>query len=347
MFRTFRDWFIPTRENDYRPRALGVWPMLVVLVIVIGLYAGAEYTERTLTSKGSSLAAVVSAVLVDLANADRASNGLYNLAVNPTLVAVAQAKADDMAAKGYFAHTAPDGKTPWYWFKQLDYQFAYAGENLAVYFTDSADVERAWMASPGHRANLLSSNFTEIGIATAQGYYNGQPTTFVVQEFGTPVVKLPVTTGQAPATSTAAVATTTPPIATSTKPLALVKGESTTSDDTLRVLAEDENFIAVKSVAVATAPSPSPIYAGSASEQGMQSTWVERLLTSPKTALGYTYLTLALLIFVALAFMIGIELREQRPKSVLLALGVIVVMLVLLSLNQSSAIVQGTNFPSL
>ena len=47
----------------------------------------------------------------------------------------AQAKADDMATKGYFAHTSPDGKNSWYWFKQAGYTFTYAGENLALDFS--------------------------------------------------------------------------------------------------------------------------------------------------------------------------------------------------------------------
>jgi len=48
----------------------------------------------------------------------------------------AQLKANDMAEKGYFAHTSPDGKTPWEWLKDVSYPFLAAGENLAVNFLD-------------------------------------------------------------------------------------------------------------------------------------------------------------------------------------------------------------------
>ena len=43
---------------------------------------------------------------------------------------------------------AAEGKTPWYWFGEVGYDFRFAGENLAVYFSDSVEVERAWMNSP-------------------------------------------------------------------------------------------------------------------------------------------------------------------------------------------------------
>ena len=124
--------------------------------------------------------------LVDETNQNRVANGLPDLQVSPLLQAAAQEKANDEATKGYFAHTSPQGLTPWYWFQQVGYNFDYAGENLAVNFSDSQDVTNAWMNSPEHRANILSTDFTQIGIATAQGIYDGEPTTFVVEEFGTP-----------------------------------------------------------------------------------------------------------------------------------------------------------------
>ena len=132
------------------------------------------------------MAAVVSSTLVNLANQDRTSNQVQPLTVSPALTAAAQAKANDMVANGYFAHTSPSGKTSWYWFQQAGYAFTYAGENLAVNFNNSSDVENAWMNSPEHRANILNAHFTQIGVATAQGTYNGHPATYVVQMFGSP-----------------------------------------------------------------------------------------------------------------------------------------------------------------
>lgn len=215
---------MPGHEEHYRKHTKSVWRVfagiMVVLVAVVAMWASPRIVERV-----PNLAAVISSVLIELTNNDRSTSGLATLTMSPALTAVAQAKADDMAAKGYFAHTSPEGKSPWYWFHQEGYLFAYAGENLAVDFGESADVERAWMNSPTHRANVLGTQFTEIGIAVATGTYQGRPTTFVVQEFGTPASRVAITEAAPAATTTrpstssgsavlAAPSTTTPALAT-------------------------------------------------------------------------------------------------------------------------------------
>lgn len=99
-------------------------------------------------------------------------------------------KAQDMATKGYFAHTSPEGKkTPWYWLKQVGYQYQYAGENLAINFTDSKDVTNAWMNSPTHKANIVKDKYTEVGTGIATGLYEGRETVFVAQVYANPIVK--------------------------------------------------------------------------------------------------------------------------------------------------------------
>ena len=132
------------------------------------------------------ISAIYAAVLSSLANNDRSRENLESLTINPSLVAAAQMKADDMAEKGYFSHNTPEGLSPWYWFDKAGYKYKYAGENLAVNFDESQNVEDAWMASPTHRWNILNRNFTEIGIATSTGIYQGRETIFVVQMFGRP-----------------------------------------------------------------------------------------------------------------------------------------------------------------
>lgn len=134
------------------------------------------------------LASILPTVLIEETNTRRESQNLTSLKVNSLLEKAAQMKADDMATRGYFSHATPDGKTPWYFLDKAGYVFSMAGENLAVNFFDSKDVAEAWMNSEGHRANILSSNYTEIGIAAAQGIYQGKKTVFVVQFFGTPAV---------------------------------------------------------------------------------------------------------------------------------------------------------------
>ena len=99
-------------------------------------------------------------------------------------------KARDMAEKGYFAHTSPDGKNPWYWLEQAGYKYQYAGENLAVNFNDSKDVTEAWMQSPTHRANIVKNKYTEVGTGVATGIYEGRKAVFAVQLYANPLTKI-------------------------------------------------------------------------------------------------------------------------------------------------------------
>ena len=113
-------------------------------------------------------------------NHDRKSHNLSELAIDPTLNLAALAKAQDMVGQNYFAHTSPEGTEPWYWFKALGYDYAYAGENLAQGFKDAQELEARLMASPTHRANILSPFYSQVGLAVV----NLNDTTIVVQMFG-------------------------------------------------------------------------------------------------------------------------------------------------------------------
>jgi hypothetical protein len=130
-------------------------------------------------------ASIVPDVLVEMTNIRRDEVDIAELRVDPLLTKAAQKKADDMASKGYFAHTSPEGITPWYWFDFVDYNYRYAGENLAVNFSEAYEVDEAWMKSPKHRDNIVNEKFEEVGIATAEGEYKGKEAIFVVQLFGT------------------------------------------------------------------------------------------------------------------------------------------------------------------
>lgn len=153
---------------------------LVILVVLIGIVPSFRTTVL------DSLSAIYASVLVNLTNRDRVAANVSELKVNPLLEKAAQMKADDMASKSYFAHNTLDGKTPWYWFEQAGYEYIYAGENLAVNFEDSEDIETAWMNSKTHWLNIVNPKYTEIGIATSTGIYKGRQAIFVVQMFGTP-----------------------------------------------------------------------------------------------------------------------------------------------------------------
>lgn len=123
--------------------------------------------------------------LIVLTNHERANFGLPELHQSDRLQQAAAAKASDMLEKDYFDHLTPTGKTPWEFIKEADYIYIKAGENLAIDFSDLNDVVPAWMASPSHRANILKSDYREIGIAVLTGEFKNRATTVVVQIFGT------------------------------------------------------------------------------------------------------------------------------------------------------------------
>lgn len=124
-------------------------------------------------------------LVIELVNKVRANNGLSALTENPELDASAASKAADMIANDYFEHTSPSGITPWYWFTKNNYEYTYAGENLAINYYDSDTVMNAWMASPSHKANLLGTNYKEIGVASITGEFKGSKVFIIVQHFGT------------------------------------------------------------------------------------------------------------------------------------------------------------------
>jgi len=134
------------------------------------------------------MATVLPAILGDLTNEERKSEHLLALNTNPILNKAAEMKALDMAEKGYFAHTSPEGKTPWYWLERVGYKYQYAGENLAINFADSKDVTNAWMNSPTHKANIVKDKYTEVGTGIATGLYEGRETVFVAQVYANPLV---------------------------------------------------------------------------------------------------------------------------------------------------------------
>lgn len=178
-----KNYFIPHKDNKYEPHILKPKNIFLVLLFVF-IILFASYLGTVVLRKTGLLASIQSAFLVDLANKDRADQNITTLVVNPLLVEAAQRKANDMASKGYFAHVSPEGITPWYWFNDVGYSYVFAGENLAVNFTESLDVHKAWITSPTHQKNILDKRFDEVGIATAEGLYKGKKATFVVQMFG-------------------------------------------------------------------------------------------------------------------------------------------------------------------
>ena len=157
-----------------------------IQVKIIKFNIGVVFLSLVLFNFTYAQAAYSAGTLVSMTNSTRAREGLGALSVNSELTSAAYAKAQDMLANQYFAHTSPQGKTPWDFIKNSGYNYAYAGENLAIGYTDASELFSAWMASATHRQNILNPNFREIGMAVLSGDYEGAETIVVVQEFGTP-----------------------------------------------------------------------------------------------------------------------------------------------------------------
>ncbi|MCA1058469.1 CAP domain-containing protein [Rossellomorea aquimaris] len=102
--------------------------------------------------------------VVELTNQERAKQGLPALKVDAELSKVAREKSRDMQANNYFSHTSPTYGSPFDMMKQFGIEYSSAGENIAMGQKTPEEVVQAWMNSEGHRKNIMSSNYTHIGV---------------------------------------------------------------------------------------------------------------------------------------------------------------------------------------
>lgn len=184
------DHFIPHERNGHQPHVLKHRVLVGYSVVLILLKVLAVVAPIVLPSSSLYSSAITNQNIVDLTNQTRENLGLTKLTPNDKLTIAAQAKADDMMLNQYFAHVSPTGRTPWSWITGTGYQYTYAGENLAVNFSSAEGVQAGWMASPTHRANIVQSNYQEIGVGMARGMFQGYDSTVVVEMFGSPVTVL-------------------------------------------------------------------------------------------------------------------------------------------------------------
>ena len=320
-----KDAFVPHKGNQHHPRALRA--NVIIGAIILVLFAEVFILAQTFYVQQSApmTASVLPAVVADLTNQQRTQNGLEALEVSPLLQEAAQDKANDMAAKGYFSHVSPSGQLPWYWFTLVGYNYQFAGENLAINFTDSQDVVNAWMLSPDHRANILKQQYTQIGIGIAEGMYQGQETTFVVEFFGTPEPATPTVT-QAPAPSAPAKAVATAP-------------------------AQNPANVAPTTPVETTAATPAPANPTPGEPQilGVQTQttppvqnvplW-ERIVSSPRTYATYLLLAIAavfvvLLLFALVPRTLKFSDRLPHPNAMLNGAALLAVVFGIMLLNQN------------
>lgn len=325
MKRSLKDCFIPHEGNDYSPHSLQKAAMVGMFALVLLSFAFINIQSLLWVSSDWLVSTVLPAVIVDLTNQERASDSLSYLKRNPTLDLAATRKAEDMAEHEYFAHFSPTGVSPWYWFNDVQYNFVHAGENLAIHFNDSDAVVKAWMDSPTHRANIMDGKYTEIGVGTAKGVYDGYPTVYVVQMFGTPGINL--------------TDKVTKKIITARTDDSLASlGESNnggevslTNNLQSEVLSESVNTTAVENIDVSgnqvvvysnhistsTGGVPASISADNQPRETVREANVlSKLATSPRSILQILYLVIALFVVGSLLLSILIDIKYQNPIQV-------------------------------
>ncbi len=178
--------FIPQEKNNNRAGILHINSLL----IFVAFYFLSQTLIHSFSVSRPGVLGYSSEITIEKVfqhtNIQREKNNLDKLHYNSQLSQAAEKKALHMFKENYWAHTSPKGVNPWQFFKQVNYNYIIAGENLAKDFYDTDTMMSAWMKSPTHRDNILNTKYREIGIAVVNGVLNGVETTLVVQHFASP-----------------------------------------------------------------------------------------------------------------------------------------------------------------
>lgn len=319
MKKLFSRYFIPNQKNGFRPYVLRKQSLHLFLAFFFALEIAVLVQLAVVFKVTDFLAAVLPGALVTLTNEERTDLSLDTLTVSPVLEAAAQMKANDMATKEYFAHTSPEGVEPWYWLRQVGYGYIFAGENLAVNFSESADVSKAWMNSESHKKNIISDKYTEIGIATAEGMYKGKKTTFVVQYFGRPAVAAPAPAKnpilvEQPAAKPSAVPSKTPQTQTQSASQPIAVAETPTNNS--QVI----DLVAVPEVE---------------GEQSILKSTLTKVTSSPRLYANFMIGILIGLLLGVLIISVLTKIHVQHPKMIAASLAVVVLGMGLITMNNA------------
>jgi len=144
-------------------------------------------TEPTATPTPSTAPtgnAALEAEVVTIVNTERAKAGCPAVTADDRLTTAARGHSTDMAARGYFSHTTPEGVEFSTRITNAGYRWSRAGENIAKGQPTPAEVMTAWMNSAGHKANILTCAFKNIGVGVAA---DAQGTLVWTQDFASPL----------------------------------------------------------------------------------------------------------------------------------------------------------------
>ncbi|MFA6447102.1 MAG: CAP domain-containing protein [Patescibacteria group bacterium] len=187
---TLKKYFIPHSGNNFHPHILHTKRAIfysAFFILIKVMVVGAALAVPLEAFLAPDVLAEQGKKIVAMTNELRKEKGLASVTEIADLDSSAQMRATDMASQQYFSHTSPDGKKLQYFLGQAGYHYSEAGENLAMGFSDAESVMSGWMKSPTHYANLAESIYTDVGVGIAGGIFNGTPTVFVAQHFGTPI----------------------------------------------------------------------------------------------------------------------------------------------------------------
>ncbi|MFA5126417.1 MAG: CAP domain-containing protein [Patescibacteria group bacterium] len=184
----FHKLFIPSQHNNYKPHALhgkrlAFYSLAAILIKALVVALALSFPIQAWLTP--DLLSEESGRIVELTNNLRIRLNISPLRNNEVLQQAALAKAEDMLVNQYFAHVSPDKKGLKHWLQIYRYNYSVAGENLALGFSSPEAVVQAWETSPTHYANLIDSDYKDIGVAMIAGTYQGFDTTLVAQYFGT------------------------------------------------------------------------------------------------------------------------------------------------------------------
>lgn len=225
------------------------WPYIPILfVVVFGMFFGGVSPQQRTNHPATLAYATEMSVqgLLQYTNAQRASNGLGPLTINSKLNTSAQAKANNMVSRDYWAHNTPDGDEPWVFIDATGYQYQKAGENLAYGFSNSEATVIGWMNSPTHRANILDQTYSEVGFGflNADNFVTTGQETVVVAHYGEPIKATtttstvetkPVVAPSVPATKNATIEKKPAETVPTTTPSSTPEAEATAEDTKLEV----------------------------------------------------------------------------------------------------------------
>ncbi len=242
------------KKHVFHLRRIGFLTVLLAAFFIVRLDAGSLPGNISFSPKVLAYATEMSrSGLLSGTNTARSANGLGSLTLDAQLNNSAQMKAEHMAAHNYWAHTAPDGTEPWYFFQQAGYSYTRAGENLAYGFSSSQSTIDGWMNSPSHQANVLGQYIdVGFGIVNTPSYQSEGQQTIVVAHYGSRA-------SAAPAPVAPAAPAPAPPAPSST-PAATQPSPSTPAPEATPPTspAEPTNEPAAKEAGDATSPNTAP-----------------------------------------------------------------------------------------